>query len=178
MLSFNLQDSSPCSVYADCFGKQRQCVSHVSCLYVQILRKLAPPCQRSLGQSCYADVLWSVVIKIRHVCDQRTCWVVSAPLVAGTHMALVQLPVIPLTQMNAFSISGCIKTTDAARGYMSLQQLNHTRWFFVNPALRTSDWATAHIPLGFWKYRESKMSHFFLRVHANIICKMILYLEI
>lgn len=42
MLSFNLQDSSPCSVYADCFGKQRRCVSHVSCLYVRIPEEARP----------------------------------------------------------------------------------------------------------------------------------------
>lgn len=50
-------------------------------LSMRMLRKLGPPCHLSLGQCCYADVLWSMVIKTRRVCDQRTCWVVSAPLV-------------------------------------------------------------------------------------------------
>ncbi|XP_029703876.1 transmembrane protein 211 isoform X3 [Takifugu rubripes] len=39
----------PCCVYPDCFGKQRQCVSHGSRLSVRMLRKLGPPCHLSLG---------------------------------------------------------------------------------------------------------------------------------
>lgn len=77
---------------------------------VLMLRKPGLLCQRSLGQSCYADVLRSMVMKIGSCFDQSTCCVISVLLLLLSLPEpiwyLCQLSITSLIQMNTFSISG------------------------------------------------------------------------
>lgn len=125
MLSFNLQGFLLHAVFAS------GCASVLSVCLRWCWGSSAPLCQRSLGQSrrCRGPLKRGYKKK-KDVRDQRTCRVISARLVAGGPYGERCSCQSSLTQMNAVSISGCIKSTDAASGNMSPQQLNHPRWGF------------------------------------------------
>lgn len=94
--------------------KERQCVflrvpsrtyTLTSSSIVLMLRKPGLLCQRSLGQSCYADVLRSMVMKIGSCFDQSTCCVISVLLSPAEPIwYLCQLSITSRIQMNTFSI--------------------------------------------------------------------------
>lgn len=82
-----------------------------SSFIVLMLRKPGLLCQRSLGQSCYADVLWSKVMKIGSCFDQSTCCVISVlllPLWSPYGTCASCQSQISQIQMNTFSIWGWI----------------------------------------------------------------------
>lgn len=81
---------------------------------VLMLRKPCLLCQRSLEQSCYADVLRSMAMQIGSCFDQSTCWVTRGLLSPPEPIwYLYSMSVISLIQLNTFSISGWISEADS-----------------------------------------------------------------
>lgn len=130
---------------------------HTSSFIVLMPRKPDLLYQRSLGQSRYADVLRSVVMKIGSCFDQSTCCVISVPLSPPEPIWYPrQVSIMSPIQMNTFSISGWIRATDSISRMCSSKNEIKLSEFFFHHSVSKNDWTIIHVTISIQRVLPGK----------------------